>query len=107
MLVGPAAGGKTTTRKILRKALTLVPGFQANEDEDGRTIGSSVDTESKITGTVSFEFCLRIRMMIQMFCKIPHFKKLVICVQPYCSIKSSTADGETRTRNSSVINRVL
>ena len=43
MLVGPTGGGKSTVRKILRKALTVLPNFHGSEEDDTATIE---DTES-------------------------------------------------------------
>lgn len=33
MLVGPAGGGKTTTRQILKRALVVLPTIQAREQQ--------------------------------------------------------------------------
>ena len=48
MLVGPTGGGKSTVRKILRKALTVMPGFLAIED-DAATIEGGDETASVAT----------------------------------------------------------
>ena len=52
MLVGPTGGGKSTVRKILRKALTVLPSFLGTEEDETTTIeGSEITT---LTHPVSF-----------------------------------------------------
>ena len=54
MLIGPTGGGKSTVRKVLRKALTLLPSFYGNEDDDTVTIEGNDITDGKsiLTHTV-------------------------------------------------------
>ena len=50
MLVGPAGGGKTTTRQILKRALVVLPTIQAREQQ--QTVGTGdypEETESSKT----------------------------------------------------------
>ena len=39
MLVGPAGGGKTTTRQILKRALVVLPSIQAREQLEMKGTG--------------------------------------------------------------------
>ena len=43
MLVGPAGGGKTTTRQILKRALVVLPTIQAREQQ--QTVGTGDDPD--------------------------------------------------------------
>ena len=50
MLVGPTGGGKSTVRKILRRALVLLPTFLvAEEDEITTNEGSELGESRSLT----------------------------------------------------------
>ena len=50
MLVGPAGGGKTTTRQILKRALVVLPTIQAREQQQQQQHSGPVD-EPEETGS--------------------------------------------------------
>lgn len=46
MLVGPAGGGKTTTRQILKRAIVALPTVQAREQQQQQQyLGTTEDTD--------------------------------------------------------------
>ncbi|PFX28824.1 Dynein heavy chain 1, axonemal [Stylophora pistillata] len=59
MLVGPAGGGKTTTRQILKRALVVLPSIQAREQQETKGTGEyPEETESSKSALFQMVLCL-------------------------------------------------
>ena len=58
MLVGPTGGGKSTVRKILRRALVLLPTFQGAEEDEATTVEGSEIRESRSQTALPVGFLL-------------------------------------------------
>ena len=54
MLVGPAGGGKTTTRQILKRALVVLPTIQAREQQQPLGTGDYPEETGSTKTSVSF-----------------------------------------------------
>lgn len=54
MLVGPAGGGKTTTRQILKRAIIALPTVQARElQQEQQYLGTTEDTDEAVSSKTS------------------------------------------------------
>ena len=59
MLVGPAGGGKTTTRQILKRALVVLPTIQAREQQHQHIrTGEEPDENGSSKTTLSYSVSL-------------------------------------------------
>ena len=58
MIVGPAGGGKTTTRQILKRALVVLPTIQAREQQ--QPLGTGDYPEETGSTKTSLSFAVRI-----------------------------------------------
>ena len=63
MLVGPAGGGKTTTRQILKRALVVLPTIQAREQQQPLGTGDYPEETGSLKTTMSFT----VRMLTSKF----------------------------------------
>jgi len=63
MLVGPAGGGKTTTRQILKRALVVLPTIQAREQQQPLGTGDYSEETGSLKTTMSFT----VRMLTSKF----------------------------------------
>ena len=70
MLVGPAGGGKTTTRQILKRALVVLPTIQAREQQQPLGTGDYPEEIGSLKTTVSFTVRHQIDVSFSCVCPV-------------------------------------
>ena len=65
MLVGPAGGGKTTTRQILKRALVVLPTIQAREQQQ-QQLGPGEEPDETGSSKTALSYLVRTYLVLKM-----------------------------------------
>ena len=65
MLVGPAGGGKTTTRQILKRAIIALPTVQARElQQEQQYLGTTEDADEAVSSKTGKPFLVSVHVLL-------------------------------------------
>lgn len=65
MLVGPAGGGKTTTRQILKRAIIALPTVQARElQQEQQYLGTTEDAGEAVSSKTGKPFLVSVHVLL-------------------------------------------
>ena len=65
MLVGPAGGGKTTTRQILKRAIIALPAVQARElQQEQQYLGTIEDADEAVSSKTGKPFLVSVHVLL-------------------------------------------
>ena len=65
MLVGPAGGGKTTTRQILKRAIVALPTVQARElQQEQQYLGTAEDADETVSSKTGKALLVSVHVLL-------------------------------------------